>query len=230
MKPYYEHAGVTIWHGDCREILPNLDPVDIVVTDPVWPNSVTSLVGHERPFDLLAESAAFWPAVCKRAVVQLGCDSDPRILRAVPSELPFLRVCWLEYACPTRKGRVLYTGDVAYIFGSAPPSRPGGRLMPGVFVSTRPDGSRKRMVTPHKDYHGQAQDDWHPTPRRLEHVSWLMRFVAGTVLDPFAGSGTTLLAAKKAGFPAVGIEIEERFCEIAAKRLSQEVLPFTEAL
>jgi len=66
----------------------------------------------------------------------------------------------------------------------------------------------------------------HPSPRRLEHLRWLVKwFAGGSVLDPFAGSGTTGVACKAAGVPCILIEIEERYCEIAAKRLSQEVLP-----
>lgn len=65
----------------------------------------------------------------------------------------------------------------------------------------------------------------HPCPRRLQHVRWLVaRWADGVVLDPFCGSGTTLVAAQMSGLPAIGIEIEERYCEIAAKALAQRTI------
>lgn len=65
----------------------------------------------------------------------------------------------------------------------------------------------------------------HPTPRKLNHVKWIINwFGAGPVLDPFMGSGTTLQAAKECGFRSVGIEIEEKYCEMAVKRNKQQVL------
>lgn len=226
MKPYYEHAGITIYHGDCREILPQLkSDVDTVITDPVWPNCSPHLVGSDRPKELLGEMCMALPEA-KRLIIHLGCDSDPRFLSAVPESWPFLRLSWLRYACPTRKGRCLYGADVAHVFGVYPKSRPGRRVISGEYCSVKPDARRKK-VTKHKEW-GKPCPDEHPTPRRLQHLRWLVsKWVEGLVLDPFAGSGTTLVAAAYCHTPAIGIEIEEKYCEIAAKRLSQEVLQFT---
>lgn len=225
MKPYYEEAGITIYHGDCRQIMPAISPVDVCLTDPVWPNSSPHLVGSERPYELFAEMASLLPRMTKRLVIHLGCDSDPRILAAVPVDFKFFRVCWLEYSCPTRKGRVLYSGDVAYAYGPPVKSRPKLRVISGRYMSTRSD-THRRKIEKGKEF-GAPVTGQHPCPRRLQHLRWLVsRFAEGTILDPFAGSGTTLVAAKINGLPAVGIEIEERYCEIAANRLRQSVLNF----
>lgn len=225
MTPYYEHAGVTIYHGDCRDVLPAVSDFDAVITDPVWPNADRRLAGADDPAGLFATALGL--IVARRIVVQLGCCSDPRFLAAVPGRWPFIRACWLEYACPSYSGRVLNTGDLAYIFGQPPSSQPGRRVLPGRIVSTgggpvRGHGRNRS----HKQFRLTQDRLPHPAPRHLAHVRWLVRwFAEGRVLDPFAGTGTTLVAAKNAGLPVVGIEIEERYCEIAARRLAQEVLP-----
>ena len=222
MKPYYEQDGIVIYHGDCREIIPELGHVDTVITDPVWPNSSPTLIGHERPYELFAEACALLN--CDRLIVQLGCDSDPRFLAGVPASFRYFRTCWLEYACPTRKGRVLYTGDVAYAFGVPPKSAPGRRVISGRFLSSRSD-TRRVSVTKHKEW--DKPGSGHPAPRRYDHVRWIVsRFADGTILDPFCGQGTTLRAAKEYGYPSIGIEIEERWAELAAKRLGQSVMQF----
>jgi site-specific DNA-methyltransferase (adenine-specific) len=224
MKPYFQEDGITIYHGDCREVLPSIGEVDTVLTDPVWPNSSPELIGNERPGPLMAEMCHVLPRT-KRLIVHLGCDSDPRFLSAVPEFFPFLRLCWLRYACPTRKGRCLYGADVAHVFGEYPKSQPGRRVISGEYCSTRAD-ARRVILTKHKEW-GKAVPGEHPTPRRLQHLRWLVaKWAEGPILDPFAGSGTTLLAAKMNGLTGIGIEIEEKYCEIAAKRLAQKVLAF----
>lgn len=204
---YHEEDGITLYCGDARVIVPMLEPVDAVITDPVWPNMDDGRFDVADPWALFAEVAPLLKA--KRIVVQLGCHSDPRFLLPIPRTMPFIRACWLEYACPGRRGRILRTSDVAYVFGEIPPAEPGRHLLPGWSLNT--DG------TPHRN--------GHPTPRRLTHVKWLVSWYAkGDVLDPFCGSGTTLLAARASCRRAVGIEIEKRYCEIAKRRLAQGVL------
>ena len=210
MKPYYEHAGITLYCGDCREILPRLDALDAIITDPVWPNATADIPGKERPLELLTETL---DAVreCKRVVVQFGCDSDPRILQAVPLRWPFIRACWMDMARPHYKGFILAGSELAYVFGEIP-KRDGWTVLPGM---CRTHSVERRI------------SGGHPCPRKIGHFRWLLKYYAqGTACDPFAGSGTTLLAAKLLNLPAIGIEIEERYCEIAAKRLAQEVMEF----
>lgn len=224
MTPYYEHGGITIYHGDCREILPLIQQPATVITDPVWPNSV--FPGVTNPAALFAEVAA--RLTCSRMVVQMGCASDPRFLAGVPTRLPFVRVCWLRYARPSYRGRILVGSDVAYVFGAIPASRPGRHVLSGETVAR----NNKSKLQHTKRGTGSSdgvdyQQLPHPSPRRYEHVAWLVGIYGdGGVLDPFCGTGTTLEAAKNAGLSAVGIEINEEYCEIAAKRLQQEALNF----
>ena len=229
MKPYYDEGGVQIFLGDCREIIPQLETVETVITDPIWPNSLPQwrTMGPKR---LLREMCKALPDTTERLVVQLGCDSDSRFLAAVPVRFPFLRVCWLDYARPSYKGRLLYTGDVAYAFGWPPAYIKGRQVMSGMCRSARTDkifhrktGPRTR---PNKDFNYREYDHLpHPAARRLEHVRWLVhQFSDNMVLDPFSGSGTTLVAAKHLNRKAIGIEIVEEYCELAAKRLQQSVM------
>ncbi len=203
--PYYDHDGITLYHGDCRDVLPLIVQPPVCITDPVWPNSVFPNI--ESPQALMAEMTE--RLTSETLVVQLGCDSDPRFLSAVPDRYPFRRLCWLEYVRPHYKGRTLYTSDVAYVFGALQPSKPGAHVMPGRYLQTK---TNKRK-------------NGHPCPRNIDHVRWLVQWFGGdAILDPFAGSGTTLEAAKSLGRHAVGIESDESYCKMAVARLAQGVL------
>ena len=222
MKPYYDHCGIVIWHGDCRDILPAIEQPDTCITDPVWPNSVFPGID---PIALFAEAVKL--LTTKRLIVHLGCTSDPRlILAGVPERYEMLRVCWLRYARPSYRGRILIGSDVAYGFGVAPKSRPGRQLLSGETVARNNGTKLHHTGRGEGTSEGIAYEELpHPAPRRLEHVQWLINnFADDGVIDPFCGTGTLLEAAKNLGLRAVGIEIEERYCEIAASRLAQEVM------
>lgn len=235
MKPYYQRDMVTLWLGDCRQLLPQLGHVESCITDPIWPNHSIPEFSHIDSFGLFAEACAVMD--CDRLVVHLGCDSDVRLLAAVPQRLKFQRVCWLRYARPNYKGRILNGAEVAYAFGPPVPAChfPGKSMIIGGEANAPTEGE---MV-----YTGRAKSQarvamangraTHPTPRRIEFASWLVRFFSHSeVLDPFMGSGTTGAAAVKLGRKFIGIEIEERWCEQAARRLdallSEPRLPFVE--
>lgn len=198
-----------LYLGDCREIMPMLDRVDAIVTDPVWPNALSMLAGADRPKELFAEAAAHFAALADRLAVQLGCNSDPRFLDAVPSTIPFFRTCWLEYAAPHYLGRLLFTGDIGYLFGLPPASKRGARVIPGKKISVARYGT-------------EVTKEMHPCVRRLEHVEWLVHWWSdGAVLDPFMGSGTTGVACAKMGRSFIGIEIDESYFTIACHRIRE---------
>jgi hypothetical protein len=87
VKPYFEEDGITIYLGDCREVLPLIKQPPVCVTDPVWPNSV--FPGVTDPQQLFAETCEH--LAVETLVVHLGCTSDPRFLGAVPKRYPFVR-------------------------------------------------------------------------------------------------------------------------------------------
>jgi site-specific DNA-methyltransferase (adenine-specific) len=232
VKPYYQDEAVTIYHGDCREILPELEAEDAIITDPVWPNSSNLLVGADRPYELFAEFCKSIPGGVKRIIVQIGCTSDPRFLQPIPERYPFIRTCSMEYTVPSYKGNILNTGDFAYVFGSAPTWRKDRQLMPGVCRSNYVEKLFQKHNGAHKIHERRAPasqtiiaDLPHPTTRRLQHLYWLVHYFSDTqVIDPFMGSGTTLIAAKYLNRKAIGIEIEERYCALAVERLRQSVM------
>jgi site-specific DNA-methyltransferase (adenine-specific) len=197
----------TLYLGDCREILPTLGKVDAVVTDPVWPNCPPDLlVGGDDPNGLWRDTWTAMPELT-RAVVVMRHDSDPRFLAPVP--MPYLRATILGYVMPGYTGRFLGGDEIAYSFGQPIPSREGQRVIPGRGPVVQPDGRAA---------------NGHPCSRALAHFEFLVRWWSEpgeAVLDPFMGSGTTGVACQKLGRKFIGIEIEERYFNIACRRIEE---------
>jgi DNA modification methylase len=203
--------------GDCLSIMQGIPDGErlSIVTDPIWPNCV-NLFNVDNPHDLLESALNIADKYVKRVVIHLGLDSDPRFLTAVPSRLKFIRSFSLRYARPHFKGRIMYDRDVAYLFGECPRPRPNERILnDGPMMSDTVTSDSKGKV------------GGHPCPRKLDHVRWLIRRLTDDfdiILDPFAGSGTTCVAAKQLGRKYIGIEINPDYCKIAEDRLRQEEL------
>lgn len=240
MKPYYERGGITIYHGDCREILPQLeaDSVDLVLTDPPY---VGMVGGYSYPDvggvakkikesisigDPWGSSLNYWPPQARRiarfgVMVFTSYHSLPETALAFKGLRRAALVTWHKRNAPhPGKNVPRFTEEYIWCFAK----RPG--LNWDAFPSTMIDvpklatgafASQERFV----DEDGRAL---HPTQKPLEVIRRLLVVGGQTVLDPFMGSGTTLRAAKDLGRRAIGIEIEEKYCEIAVKRLAQEVL------
>jgi len=205
MKPYYEHAGIQIWHGDCREILPGLK-ADVVVTDP--------------PYGMGYSSGWSGAEIVGDKTVGVR-DQALSALRGIPA-LVFGR--WSEPRPDGVRARLVWDkgewpgmGDLKLPWG---PSDEEIYVIGEGFVG-------KRAGTVLRSNRVGAAASLHPTEKPIWLLARLVQACPpGTILDPFMGSGTTLVAAKLEGRKAIGIEIEEKYCEIAAKRLAQEVFNF----
>lgn len=216
MNPYYEHGGITIYHGDCREVLPGLS-ADLLLTDPPY--------GIALDTDNSRFSGGTAGNVAKRGTGVSSRNGRPVIGDAAPFDPSFLLAHgehqviwgWNNYPDKLPRGACLVwlkRNDEA--FGTFLSDAETAWMSKGHGVYCKRDLSNNAI----------ALTRAHPTQKPVTLMTWCLSFFpnAASVLDPFMGSGTTLVAAKNLGRKAIGVEIEERYCEIAARRLSQEVL------
>ena len=217
-EPYYERDGIVIYHGDCRDILPHVE-ADAVVTDP--PYGIDGGTGGDaRDFGKGRYLAGGWkdtpnyirevcvPVVHGLTDLPMAVTPGTRNLHAYPP--PRDIGCFFTPAAATHGPWGFTTFQPILYYGRD--WRAGRGALPS-----------GRQLTE------AARKNGHPCPKPLSAWRWLVDKVApetALVLDPFMGSGTTLVAARDLGRKAIGIEIEERYCEIAVKRLAQGVLPF----
>lgn len=206
MKPYYEDDLVNLYHGDCREILPELHDgsIDFVLTDPPYPAEYLHLYGDlGRESARLLRHGGHFVSLC-------GHYQLPDVFDLIHPHLRFWWICGMSHTTKQRlpgkwvaaawKPAVWYVKDRRLAGDVECPVD----LMPG----SRDKGSH----------------EWGQGPEWFAH--WIDRLTkpGDVILDPFAGSGTTLWAAKYLGRTSVGVEIDERSCEVIANRLAQDTL------
>jgi site-specific DNA-methyltransferase (adenine-specific) len=228
VKPYYEHAGIKIFHGDAKDSFlyaGHVGTVVAVLTDPPWG---TDTACNAQRFT--RKSSPWWTNVDTTKIIaheQIAGDTEefdtrpwikgPAILwgannftRHLPHSNGWL--IWdkrknaedmAENGWPLGEAELAWTN----VIGA---TRVFRNLWSGLLRSS------------------EKGEFYHPTQKPVALMEWCIKFLPAEalILDPFMGSGTTLRAAKDLGRRAIGIEIEEKYCEIAAKRLSQEVFSF----
>ena len=215
MTPYYTDptSGIVIYHGDCRDVLPGLPAVDLLLTDP--PYGISYEASH----------GASWQRT------QIAGDGDTAlrgfaVTWAVDRNIPaFVFGTWkVPRPADTRavliwdKGPAFGMGDLRFPWKN---SFEEIYVIGEGFTGSRDEGVLKGHIQVSWESMGRS----HPNQKPITLIRYLLtKHPARLILDPFMGSGTTLRAAKDLGRRAIGIEIEERYCEIAADRLRQEVL------
>jgi len=250
IEPYYSEDGITIYNADCRDVLPQLEPVDLVLTDP--PYGVTR--NEWDSFDFIPQWWLQMKRLAKNAIVLTA-------QQPFTSEMVIAGRDWFKWADVWHK-----TQSRGFLNAKVMPLREHEDILvfgPGR-VTYNPQFTAKnrdniRPVTPRtklSDNYGSANLEWkreqpndvsfprsvvrfensqdgqHPTQKPLSLFAYLLKTYsnpADAILDPFMGSGTTLRAAKDLGLKAIGIEIERKYCDIAVERLRQQAFSFEAA-
>lgn len=209
IEPYYKDDLITLYNAKCEDVLPQFQDksVGVVITDPPYG------VGYK--YDVHDDSFANWIALTVRWLPQAlrvatngvlftpgGLEQERFLMMNYP---PVWRMCWYKGPTPQRSAVGFKHWETVYVYGETKSQ------CPDYFVA-RPPGLRDEIN--------------HPAPKPLGWASYLVKNFAGEgiVLDPFVGSGTTLLAAKRQGKPAIGIEMSEAYCQLTVDRLSQHEL------
>lgn len=225
MKPYYEDADVTLWHGDCRD-LQAWRSADVLVTDPPYGIAwETGNLGARRRNGTGASRGRKGIAndidtSVRDAVLGLWGDRPSMVFGSLSLAPPAGTRQVLVYRKPSDAGirgtTAGFVRDLEAVYLIGPwPSGIGGRtslLTTGARVVGNPTGMAARYG--------------HPHAKPVDVLELLLAACpSGIVADPCAGAGSTLIAARNQGRRAVGVELEERYCEAIVRRLAQDVLP-----
>lgn len=210
MKPYYSEDGIQIFHGDNRDFPPTL--VDLIIADPPYGIEFQSnyrIIKHDRiEGDSKFPNLSLMFSMAYRASY-VFCRWDN--LADLPKPSSFL--AWVKNNWSM--------GDLKHEHG---------RQWEGIAFYPKPAHEFITRI-PDVIFGDRTGNELHPTEKPISVIKAIIAANVGDlILDPFMGSGTTLRACKDLGRRGIGIEIEEKYCEIAAKRLAQKVLDFGEVL
>lgn len=213
MKPYYEQDGITIYHADALEILPALSNIDLILTDPPYPKE------HDHVWDILGDCAHIGMRDGASLITLCGHYQVPRALHALARHLTYHWICIL----PNRMQPIMHGWNIKACFkpilwfakGQAP--RRHGLIVDNFALNG--GGTWEARL-----YHRWGQD----TSSTAIPMRVLTNGAPSFVVDPFVGSGTTLVVARSLGVRAVGIDCDEAACESAVLRLQQQIFNFIE--
>ncbi|HET6841378.1 MAG TPA: DNA methyltransferase [Candidatus Angelobacter sp.] len=218
MKAYYQEKGISLYHGDCRDVLHDIESesVEMALTDPPylvsykgrWGSKQGTIKGDAEASWIAPVFVELWrilvaDALCFSFYGWPHADTFMTVWKLVGfrpiSQIVCVKNVWgLDYFTRSQH-------ETAYLLAKGKPAKPH------TAISDVVDWQRVRAPL-------------HPNQKPLATISKLMEAYtrpATCIVDPFVGSGTTLVAARNLGRRAIGIEVEERYCEIAARRLSQ---------
>ena len=211
-EPYYDDGIVTLYHGDCREILPAIR-ADVMVTDPPYGYGYASNKDGRFKAQQIANDAD----TTLRDWALEAWDGPALVFGSWKAPRPRAATNLLVWD----KGDWVGMGDLSLPWGH---SHEEIYILGRGFTTTEKRVGSVLRFQNVVSWSGQGQRT-HPNEKPLKLMRHLVaRCPEGTIVDPFAGSGSTLRAAKDLGRRAIGIEVEEGFCEVAASRMGQEVL------
>lgn len=225
MTPYYQDEFATIYNGNCKDIIQNLEKVDLLLTDPPYRQSMGGggLIAKRSTYQSIGKTLSsfdisdYWTVLSQCTKNQHGyifCSKNtlPELCnKAIGQDLSWdILIYGKNNPIPMKNNRYLSSFEFLFFFR-------------GKNCYWNNDANFKSYSKIKMTNSKPSKFD-HPTEKDISIIKQIVEVSTDmnhTILDPFLGSGTTLIAAKQMGRKAIGIELEEKYCEIAAKRLQE---------
>lgn len=224
VNPYYQDDNCTIYHGDCREILPQLEPVDLVLTDPPYGiNLNTDYCSSRKNSQIIRRDKRHaWNGKTYPKIHGDDSEFDPDIFLGTSKRFALFGA--------NAYSKKLTNSYSWIVWDKKTEGVPSNSFSDAELIYCIGANFKSVRIFRHMWSGYQRASEigchYHPTQKPIVLIKYIISKFdhPQTILDPFMGSGTTLRAAKDLNRKAIGIEIEEKYCEIAVERLRQEVL------